>query len=231
MNIHRPCTGIRLTLVVFLFVTTALVPAASTPSELEDRMQKQGLVDVQQVEPSLRVELKYSTTDNFLKEDVYGDLERAYLLPTAARKLQKAQALLRRQHADYTLLVYDAARPSAVQRRMWALVKGTDQENYVADPDKGSVHNFGAAVDLTILGADGRPLDMGTPFDFFGDLAQPRFEQQFLGEGKLTAEQVKNRKLLRAVMEQSGFSGIPSEWWHFNAIPLDKLKQYSRIIE
>ena len=202
-----------------------------SPGNLEQQMVSQGLMDVQSLDPSILVELKYSTPDNFLKADAYGDLETCFLQPPAAHMLAAASHLLQAQHPDLRLLVYDGARPRSVQRNMWALVGGTDLEDYVANPERGSVHNFGAAVDLTLATADGMPLDMGTEFDFFGNLAQPRFEEQFLEEGRLTREQVENRRLLREVMEAAGFSMINVEWWHFNAFPVKETRQRFRIIE
>jgi len=198
---------------------------------LELQLQQQGLVNIQKYSPHILVELKYSTSDNFLGVDTYGDLENCYLQPKAAIMLGQAQALLKRDHPDLTLLVYDGARPRSVQRKMWALVAGTPTQDYVANPKRGSVHNFGSAVDLTIANNDGIPLDMGTAFDYFGKLAQPRHEQQFLKEGKLSSQQIENRKLLRDVMLQAGFQSISIEWWHFNAVPVKIARSEYRIIE
>ena len=79
------------------------------------------------------------------------------------------------------------------------------------------MHNFGAAVDLSIINENGYVLDMGTEYDYFGELAYPREEDRMIKEGKLSHKQLLNRELLRSVMEQSGFSGITTEWWHFNS--------------
>jgi D-alanyl-D-alanine dipeptidase len=88
----------------------------------------------------------------------------------------------------------------------------------VADPQKGSLHNFGVAVDLTVAdGTNGEPLDMGTGFDYFGYPAYPDRETQMLREGKINQGHVNNRQILREVMNNAGFSGVGSEWWHFNA--------------
>jgi L,D-peptidoglycan transpeptidase YkuD (ErfK/YbiS/YcfS/YnhG family) len=114
---------------------------------------------------------------------------------------------------------------------MWRLVKGTGKEEYVADPEKGSLHNFGAAVDLSIVDQDGNLLDMGTPFDYFGELAQPSYEDRFLKDGTLTKKQVENRRLLRKVMQEAGFQTIPDEWWHFHAFSLEEVKRRFAIVE
>lgn len=189
------------------------------------------VVDIQTINPDIKVKLMYSTEDNFLGEDVYGDLEKCYLRKEAAVKLSKAQKLLQEKRKGYSLLVYDGLRPRDVQARMWETVKGTDKQKYVANPKTGSIHNYGAAVDLTIVDSLGNPLDMGTPFDYFGELAQPRYEEKFLAEGKLTEGQVENRKLLREVMTSAGFEGISVEWWHFNAFAKSEVRKRYAIVE
>jgi D-alanyl-D-alanine dipeptidase len=203
------------------------------PGEAEKSLIRAGLVNVQEVDPSILVQLKYSTTDNFVGVDVYGDLEQAYLQRDPAAKLARAQRLLREKNPEYRLLVYDAARPRSIQQILWDTLQkpAKDKPKYVADPQIGSIHNYGAAVDLTIARADGTPLDMGTPYDFFGELAYPAKEAEMLRLGKLTREQVQNRKLLREVMEKAGFEGINSEWWHFNAYSREKAKKRYAIIE
>lgn len=216
---------------VLLLTTLCIASQTSNTTNLEAQLLAQGLVNIQKFSPDILVELKYSTTDNFLSQDTYGDLENCYLQPEAAIMLGQAQALLKRDHPELTLLVYDGARPRSIQRKMWALVENTASEDYVANPERGSVHNFGSAVDLTIALNNGQALDMGTPFDYFGDLAQPKFEDKFLNEGRLTIEQVKNRLLLRDVMTKAGFQTISIEWWHFNALPVKSARSKYSIIE
>lgn len=202
-------------------------------------MQKQGLVDVQKLDPTILVDLKYSTTDNFVGKDVYGDLTRAYLQPMAARKLAGASKYLQAKHPDLRLLVYDAARPRSAQLNLWNALPNLpprERRKYVADPREGSIHNYGCAVDLTVASQDGRtgvpkPLDMGTKYDFFGELAYPSKETQLLKAGKLTAQQIANRQILRSAMRQGGFSPIEYEWWHFNALSRARAKQTYRIVE
>jgi D-alanyl-D-alanine dipeptidase len=165
------------------------------------------------------IDLKYATADNFVGENMYGDFNKAYLHHIAAEKLIRAVKNLRLIHPAYKLVIYDALRPRSVQYILWNKVKGTDREKYVANPRHGSIHNFGFAVDLSILDENGKALDMGTPFDDFTELAQPRLEQGFLKAGKLTQEQIDNRQLLRRVMEDAGFIQLPVEWWHYDALP------------
>ncbi|MBN1499105.1 MAG: M15 family metallopeptidase [Spirochaetes bacterium] len=200
-------------------------------SDIEKDLIRNGLVNIQSIDPTIKVELKYSTEDNFLGEDVYGDLTNCYLQKEAAVKLAKAQKFLKEKFPEYSLIVYDGVRPRRIQYKMWDIVKGTAQQGYVANPAYGSIHNYGSAVDLSIVDGEGKELDMGTPFDYFGDLAQPRYEKKFLKEGKLNALQIKNRELLRDVMTKAGFIYISNEWWHFNAFEKDAVKKKYKIIE
>ena len=189
-------------------------------TELEETLRNQGLVNIEEVIPGLKVELMYSTTNNFFEQDVYGDLTHAYLQPEVADRLKKAQELLQSEYPNLTLLVYDGVRPLSVQQILWDNLDKPDSIKplYVADPKVGSLHNFGVAVDLTIFDTEaGRPIDMGTNYDFFGYEAYPDRELEMMAEGKVTRAQVANREILRKVMKASGFTGIGSEWWHFNA--------------
>lgn len=217
-------------LTLSLFISFSL----SLFAQSDASMQKQGLVNVQTVDPSLLVDLKYSTTDNFVKQDVYGDLTRAYLQPLTARKLAVASHWLQARRSDLRLLIYDAARPQSAQWKLWnALPQYTERERrtYVADPREGSIHSYGCAVDLTLATADGRALDMGTPYDFFGPKAYPKQEAQLLKSGQLTKQQVANRRLLRQAMRAGGFMPIAYEWWHFNALSRRQAKQQFRRVE
>jgi zinc D-Ala-D-Ala dipeptidase len=205
-----------------LLCTLALVWTIPARAGEADLAEQPGLVDAAQVVPGLGVELKYSTSDNFIGKDVYGDLEKCYLQKEAAAMLKKAADALSAMRPDLTLLAYDCVRPVSVQRIMWDVVRGTPQQNYVANPNTktGSIHNYGCAVDLTLASKkEGKPLDLGTPFDFFGQAAQPRHEFTLLRQGKLSHAQWANRLLLREVMVRAGFIPIASEWWHFNCAP------------
>jgi D-alanyl-D-alanine dipeptidase len=149
---------------------------------------------------------------------MYKSLREAYLQPEAAEKLVRAQQYLKQDNPDYTLIVYDAARPQWAQETMWNKVKDTPMKRYVANPQRISMHTYGVAVDVSILDGDNKELDMGTPVDFLGALAEPKHESKYLASGELTDKQVQNRKLLRTVMGKAGFKGISNEWWHFEAI-------------
>lgn len=202
--------------------------------EMEKSLIDQGLVDLEDKVPGIRVELKYSTTDNFFGQDVYGDLTKAFLQPEVAERLEKAQEMLQAEYPEYTLLVYDGVRPLSVQKILWDNLDKPDSLKplYVADPKKGSLHNFGVAVDLTIFDTKAdSTLDMGTDYDYFGYPAYPDREKQMQAERKLTKEQVANRTILRKVMTANGFTGIGSEWWHFNAFSRKEAGEKFEIIK
>jgi D-alanyl-D-alanine dipeptidase len=201
---------------------------------LEKVLIEQGLVDIAQVIPGIQVELKYSTEDNFFQKDVYGDLVRCYLQPSAAEMLAKAQEALQLEYPNLSLLVYDGVRPIRVQQILWDSLDKPDSIKtlYVSDPKIGGLHNYGVAVDLTIVDLKtGKPLDMGTPFDYFGYPAYPDQELQMLAEKKITKAQVANREILRKVMKGAGFTGIGSEWWHFNAFSRQKAGEKFPLIQ
>lgn len=189
--------------------------------------------DYVELKPSgnLAINLKYATTDNFTGQNLYGDFNKAYLHKVAAEKLLRAVQNLAAIHPKYKLVVYDALRPRSVQYVLWDKVKGTDKQKYVANPKGGSIHNYGFALDISILDESGTALDMGTPFDDFTELAQPQLEQQFLKAGKLTERQIQNRLLLRKVMQDAGFIQLPVEWWHYDALPKTELKSRYKIVE
>ena len=178
------------------------------------------------------IDLRYASTNNFTNENLYQDFTTAYLHFHAADKLSFAVKTLQNQHPGYSFLVFDALRPLSAQWKLWNHVEGTPQQAYIADPEKGSVHNFGMAVDLTVLDERGHELDMGTLFDSFHELAQPQLEEQFLKSGKLTKSQFANRMILRSAMLSAGFLQLPHEWWHYNAAPAPEvLKNYNLITD
>lgn len=214
-------------------VSVSPVPPApaETLTAFEAQLVQMGFVDVRTLDADIRVELKYASSDNFMRSAVYGDFKKAYLQEEAALKLALANKYLKQIRPDLTLLVGDALRPRAVSRQMWSHLSGSPMQRYVADPRGGSMHNYGCAVDITICDINGNRLDMGTPMDYFGPLAQPRYEERFLKEGKLTSEQVANRQLLREVMHTAGFQGIQLEWWHFEAFDKKLIRAAYSIVE
>ena len=182
------------------------------------------LVDITSINSAIRTDLKYATKDNFMGIVLYDTLTKAYLQREVAERLSKCQDFLDSIRPGYALLVFDGVRPQQVQREMWDALDSVPvyrRGKFVSNPSRGSVHNFGAAVDLSIVDAKGYLLDMGAGYDDFRKIAFPQHEAEFLASGELSQQQVNNRKLLRRVMASQKFQNIPSEWWHFNA--------YSRI--
>jgi zinc D-Ala-D-Ala dipeptidase len=202
--------------------------------ELEKTLIDQGLVDIEKIIPGIKVELKYSTEDNFFGQDVYGDHARCYVQPIVAEMLADAQASLQQKYPNLTLLVYDGVRPLSVQQILWDSLDKPDSIKplYVADPKVGGLHNYGVAVDLTIFDNEsGKPLDMGTTYDYFGYPAYPDRELEMLAEGQITKAHVANREILRKVMKEAGFTGIGSEWWHFNAFSRKEAGEKFSLVE
>jgi zinc D-Ala-D-Ala dipeptidase len=161
------------------------------------------LVDIQSVDPGIRLDIRYATENNFTHQKVY-DEAACFLRAEAAQNLSKVQEDLEKQGLG--LKVFDCYRPLSVQRKFWALVP---DERYVANPGKGSRHNRGAAVDLTLVREDGTELPMPTAYDDFTE----RAHRDYI---KLPQEAIKDRELLEWIMARHGFVPLPTEWWHFD---------------
>ena len=196
--------------------------SASKSTFLEQKLISFGLVNIKTLDATINVTLKYSTEDNFLHKNMYGELQNCYLQKDIAKKLINAQKLLKEKFPFYSLIVYDGVRPLSIQQMMWDELQVPEKlkDKYVSNPEVGSLHNFGCAVDVSIVNEEGWTMDMGTPYDYFGELGHPIAEHRMIEEGKLTWRQFENRKLLREVMTASGFTGITTEWWHFNGSSL-----------
>jgi D-alanyl-D-alanine dipeptidase len=179
----------------------------------------------------IRVDLRYASRDNFVGDDMYSPYDCAWLHRDAAESLHKAAEFLRERRADASLLVLDALRPQRVQERMWAALEPAGLTQYLAHPARGSIHSFGMAVDVTIVDAAGRELDMGTGFDDLSERSHPALEERLLARGELAAAHVGNRLLLREVMGAAGWRGINSEWWHFDGGDRDRIRaNYLRVL-
>ncbi len=207
-----------MTTAFLLSILLAAAPPSGEKTATELSIERQGMVDISEVDSTIRVSLMYGRADNFTGRVLYTDLHRAYLHPQAAQALKRAQAILRELRPDLSLAVYDAARPMSVQQKMWDTVKGTPQYFYVSNPaNGGGLHNYGLAVDLTLCdAATGDTLDMGTPIDHMGAASHIDREEELQKEGKISAAAVENRRLLRRVMREAGFMPLRTEWWHFN---------------
>ena len=180
---------------------------------------------------NIQVELRYAGSNNFVGRDLYSPLDCAWLHRDAAQALEKSIAWLGAERDDLKLLVLDALRPQRVQEQLWAALQGTDLLDYLANPVRGSIHSFGMAVDITLVGRHGQELDMGTPFDDLSERSHPALEEALLARGELTAQQIDNRRLLRAAMQQGGWVGINSEWWHFDCGDRNIVRaEYTRIL-
>ena len=159
--------------------------------------------DILFLDSTIMVDMKYATEDNFVSEKMY-ECGRCFLRPEVALKLQEIQKELAQKNLG--LKVYDCFRPRPIQWKLWEKVP---DPRYVSDPKKGSMHNRGAAVDLTLVDADGIELDMGTKFDYFGKEAYPSYTN-------LPDSVLANRKMLSEIMLANGFKAISTEWWHYS---------------
>jgi D-alanyl-D-alanine dipeptidase len=161
------------------------------------------LVDVRRVAPEVEVDMRYARSDNFTGQRIY-DCGRCFLRPETAVKVARAQQEL--QKRGLRLQMWDCYRPLAAQKLFWGLVP---DPRFVADPKTGSRHNRGNAVDVTLVDAKGRELEMPTGFDDF----TPRAAH---GEMSLSEKAIENRRLLAETMEKAGFQRLTSEWWHYD---------------
>ncbi len=168
--------------------------------------QQSDFVRLKDLSSDFVYELKYATPDNFLKQAVY-DCGECYLRKSTAEALVKANEAFKQ--LGYRIKLFDCYRPLSVQKKMWKILPGT---HYVANPAKGSKHNRGAAVDLTLVDAQGKELNMGTPFDFFGKEAHHTYTEH-------SKEVLENRKLLKETLDKFNFKSIYSEWWHYEYRP------------
>lgn len=190
------------------------IPAKSRTATVLDSL---GLINITDIDSTIQIALIYAQPDNFTGQILYDDLKEAYLHPEAAIALKEAHERLKRLHPSCRFVIYDAARPMSVQQKMWNRVKGTPQYRYVSNPAHGGgLHNYGLAVDLSILDSLGTPLSMGTKVDHLGTEAHITEEDELVRRGKMSKEEQQNRALLRQVMKEAGFRALPSEWWHFN---------------
>ena len=217
---------------LLFFIACLTIPSVLLANEIEQKFLKAGLIDVNTIDTSIKVDLVNSDQDkNFFEENFYGGLDKAYLRKAIAVKLSKAQSILKNVRPGYSLQVLDAARPRSVSRAMYEKMKGTKFEKYVANPKKGSMHNYGIAVDITIIDDKGNRLDMG-PSPFYSSHATIYWNYflKKMGFG-ISSEQQKNRDLLKHVMLKAGFHSLAYEWWHFNGMEKSNARSAYSIIE
>lgn len=156
-------------------------------------------------------DMRYATNNNFLKTKGY-ECDECYLRLKTVKALIKANVEFLKK--GLRIKLYDCYRPLDVQKKMWAIVSNP---NYVANPAKGSIHNRGGAVDISLVNSDGVEVDMGTGFDYFGKEAAHSYIN-------LTQEVLANRSLLKTIMLENNFVSINSEWWHYNLAGAEKDK-------
>lgn len=160
-------------------------------------------VNLKKYDFSIKQDIRYATENNFVKQKVYPSAD-CFLRKKVAHALSRVQNSLKM--LDVRLKVYDCYRPLSVQKKFWEIMP---DDRYVSDPKKGSKHNRGAAVDLTLVDKNGDEVEMPTAYDDFTEKAH----RDYQGGTKLS---LRNRKLLEDAMKKEGFTGIPTEWWHFD---------------
>lgn len=162
------------------------------------------IIPLRSVDSTIVQDVRYATTNNFTGRVLYPS-SIVFLRKVVADSLSKANAYFKKYY-NYRIKIYDGYRPRRIQKIMWSIIP---DEKFVANPAKGSRHNRGAAVDITLIDSLGNELDFGTGFDDFTEKASPfymDFPQKILD----------NRKLLKDVMSKFGFTQLDSEWWHFD---------------
>jgi len=186
-------------------VSALVVSVTAIASLLALEPKDSDFVDIQAVNPNILVDLPYATKKNFCGEKLY-PIERCFFRRRVAQQLDQAQQDLEKQGLG--LKIWDGYRPRSVQYRMWEV---TPKKGYVANPTRGSRHNRGAAVDVTLVDSDGKELEMPTEYDHFSFKANAYY-------AKASAVALKNRKILQRAMTANGFAIMKTEWWHFDAI-------------
>jgi zinc D-Ala-D-Ala dipeptidase len=183
----------------------ASVAAPGLPKE-QGELRAPDLVEIVRLDPTIRLDIRYATSANFIGRAVYTEA-RAFLQRPAAEALVRVHEDLRRQGRG--LVVFDGYRPWSVTKLFWDL-SSPAQRAYVANPQKGSKHNRGCAVDVSLYDvATGRPVEMTSDYDDMSARASPAYKGG-------TEDQRAERDRLRRAMEAQGFRVEPNEWWHFN---------------
>lgn len=190
---------LRLSFLLLVFFAATTLLKAQRVAAVSDTT----FVNLKDYSADFVYDMKYATTDNFLNAKVY-DCAECFLRLKTVKALVKANKEFIRK--GYRIQLFDCYRPLDIQKRMWQIVSNPE---YVADPAKGSIHNRGGAVDITLVDNNSVALDMGTSFDFFGPEAGHNYQN-------LSNEVKQNRVLLKQIMQENGFVSFDSEWWHYN---------------
>jgi D-alanyl-D-alanine dipeptidase len=196
-------TLFRLLPVLFLVLR---VCNAQPPEEKGKVFHRDDLVELVKLDTSLRLDIRYATSNNFMHRPMYTQA-RAFLQRDAAKALVRVSRKLNQQ--GYGLLIFDGYRPWSITKKFWDETPA-EKHNFVADPRKGSKHNRGCAVDLSLYNLrTGKEISMPSPYDDFTERAYPFYKGG-------TVNQRRMRNLLRVAMEKEGFTVNEFEWWHFD---------------
>jgi D-alanyl-D-alanine dipeptidase len=197
---------------VFLFFTIILISCKSTQLDskkstilldISKETDENAFVNLKNYSNDFVYDMKYATDDNFLKEKLYPCAECFLRVKTVKSLLEANKTFLLK---GYKIKLFDCYRPKAIQKKMWKIVPNA---NFVANPKKGSIHNRGGAVDISLVDSLGVEINMGTKFDFFGEEASHNYQN-------LSNEILVSRKFLKQIMLQNNFKSFDSEWWHYN---------------
>lgn len=197
------------------------------------KYKEYGLVDILSIQPDIKTDIKYATTDNFTGKILYSEDVGVYAEPVLAQAVAQAQNTLKSIDNNLSIVIFDAARPISVQKEMFELVKGTASERFVANPYgefAGGFHNYGMAVDVAIVDKNSKMLDFGTGYDSFEDIAHSGGEAELVKKGLLSLEAYINRQLLYYVMGKHGMLPYAYEWWHFQLQYEEKSKSKFQLL-
>jgi D-alanyl-D-alanine dipeptidase len=198
------------TLLLFVFIINYIIPCKSQNTQQNQVIiSDTTFVNIKDYSSDFILDMKYATEDNFLKTKVY-DCESCFSRLKTVKSLIEANDEFKRK--GYKIKIFDCYRPIDVQKKMWAIVPDV---NYVANPTRGSIHNRGGAVDITLVDENGIELEMGTAFDFFGIESSHDYRD-------FPRKILKNRRLLKKIMTRNNFESYDSEWWHYNLIDSKK---------
>ena len=208
----------------FLTIAVLLVWIMSAPTfafaqnapPVEENKREANLVELTKLDKTIKLDIRYARTDNFVGRVVYSEA-RAFLQKPAAKALLRVHKKLKKQNLG--IVIFDGYRPWSVTKLFWE-VTPEDKRKFVANPKTGSKHNRGCAVDLSMFDLKtGELVEMPTDYDDFTEKANPNYA------GASNAQK-KNRDLLRALMEAEDFTVNVNEWWHFDYKDWEKYAIY-----
>jgi zinc D-Ala-D-Ala dipeptidase len=207
---------LQFTLFAFCFILFSVAANSQTAPPQELNKREADLLELVKLDKTIKLDIRYAAADNFVGKAVYPEA-RAFLQRDAAKAVVRVHRKLKKQGLG--LVIFDGYRPWRITKLFWETV-APEQRKFVADPAKGSKHNRGCAVDLSIYDLKtGKLLPMPSGYDEFTERASPDYAGG-------TAEETRNRELLRKLMEAEGFTVNPNEWWHFDYKDWEKYAIY-----